>query len=155
MEEAEAIFKLFDSCWFELDILKEIPISLSKSEKEKASESKNPQDEEILHDVSPKPKLSRVESVHTRSMSDSMTNFNLDSFSPDSVLLPLPKNPRLQTILSGKEITDEAYPEVEIEEQRNVLEDKKMKKKKKKGGSKSLSDTKRVYGSGVCVLRGG
>ncbi|KAF7840346.1 uncharacterized protein G2W53_002644 [Senna tora] len=126
--EAEHVLRLYDSCWFEHQILKETPKSSSNFET-------NPHDQ--IKQDSPKPKLSRMESNHTRSMSDSMASLKLDSFSPDSVLLP---NSKLQTILSVKEVTD---PEKEIEIENPTQSTMGMatrRRRKKKGESKSLSD---------------
>ncbi|KAJ7947164.1 DUF1685 family protein [Quillaja saponaria] len=120
--EADEVMKLFDSCWFELEILKKRPVSLKSS-----SFSANP-DHEIQEKPS-KPELSRIQTIHIRSMSDqfdSMTSFKYDSLSPDTVLF----TSKLQTILSGKEVT-----EIESPKQRNlkieVLPKKNTQSKKK------------------------
>ncbi|CAL0334711.1 unnamed protein product [Lupinus luteus] len=133
--EAEAIMKLFDSYWFGLPNLKEHP-RLSTS----TNSHENLYDHQIIEEPS-EPKLSRTQSVHTRSMSDqlsSMTCFKDDSFSPDSVLF----SPKLQTILSGKDVTD-IVAENQAQVQSEVfLPNKKNTtiKGRKKRESKSLSD---------------
>ncbi|OIW00516.1 hypothetical protein TanjilG_24246 [Lupinus angustifolius] len=90
------------------------------------------------------PKLARIQTNHSRSNSDqSLTSFKHghDSLSPTSVLLP--SHQKLQTILSGKEVTD-SEPENSASEK--VLSAKKNKnitrgsERKKIRGSKSLSD---------------
>ncbi|XP_028785097.1 uncharacterized protein LOC114741003 isoform X2 [Neltuma alba] len=138
--EAEDLLKLYDSCWFEVEILKEIPNSIKST-----SSEENPEDqiEEKQIPDSPRPKLSRIETIHTRSMSDSLTSFKFGSFSPDTVLLAPSK---LQTILSGKEATDRD-PEIEPPKQMTLhVEDLPSKKKRdirrrmNKKERKSLSD---------------
>ncbi|OIW14068.1 hypothetical protein TanjilG_11413 [Lupinus angustifolius] len=133
--EAEGILKLFDSYWFGLQNLKE-HLSLSKT----TNSHENSDDHQIIAEPL-EPKLSTIQSSHTRSMSDqlsSMTCFKDDSFSPDSVLF----SPKLQTILSGKDVTDivaENQAQVQIEV---LLHNKKNTtfKGRKKRESKSLSD---------------
>ncbi|KAJ7947150.1 DUF1685 family protein [Quillaja saponaria] len=86
-----------------------------------------------------KPELSRIQTIHIRSMSDqfdSMTSFKYDSLSPDTVLF----TSKLQTILSGKEVT-----EIESPKQRNLKIEVLPKKntqsrRKKRSESKSLTD---------------
>ncbi|XP_028755745.1 uncharacterized protein LOC114715119 [Neltuma alba] len=135
--EAEDLLKLYDSCWFEVEILKETPKSIKST-----SSEENPEDqiEEKQIPDSPRPKLSRIETIHTRSMSDSLTSFKFGSFSPDTVLLAPSK---LQTILSGKEATD-TDPEIEPPKQMTLhVEDKKkrdIRRRMNKKERKSLSD---------------
>jgi len=100
--DVEQVTKLFDSCWFELEILNKVsnPSNLSSFEA-------NP-DHQIKEEPS-KPDISRVPTLHTRSMSDqlsSKTSFNSAALSPVLVLLPA----KLHTIHSGKEVT-ESEPE--------------------------------------------
>lgn len=98
--EAKEIIELFDSCWFEMEIFKKQPC-LSKS----SSCCANPDHQN--QEKAPQPDISRLPTIITRSMSDQMcskTSFGSGySLSPDSVLL----TPKLHTILSGKEVTDE------------------------------------------------
>ncbi|KAL2343274.1 hypothetical protein Fmac_004559 [Flemingia macrophylla] len=130
--EPEAVFKLFDSFWFEVNTLKK-----NSSPHTSFTCSSENLDCEMKQE---EPKLPLIRTSHTRSMSDqSMTtsSFNHESLSPDSVLL-LP--PKLQTILSGKEVTDS-----EPESHDEVLRPKKNKKisshgARKRRESKSLSD---------------
>ncbi|KAK7359193.1 hypothetical protein VNO77_01143 [Canavalia gladiata] len=130
--EAEALLKVFDSCWFELNILKKNSISDTSI----ASCVENL--DYRIKEESPEPKLTRIQTSHTRSMSDqsiTTTSFNHDSLSPDSVL-----HSKLQTILSGKEVTD-----TEAENLTQVMSPKKKNKTsgngmRQKRESKSLSD---------------
>ncbi|CAJ1938683.1 unnamed protein product [Sphenostylis stenocarpa] len=140
--ETEAVLNLFDSCWFEVNILKE---NLS-SDGTITSDVKNlnfeEEEEEELG-----PKLPLIRTSHTRSMSDqsmTSTRFNHDSLSPDSVLL-LP--PKLQTILSGKEVTDsEPESPTQVRHHEVLCPEKKKSCKisgngtRKRRESKSLSD---------------
>ncbi|TKY60060.1 hypothetical protein E2542_SST17155 [Spatholobus suberectus] len=135
--EPEAALNLFDSRWFEVNILKknsspDTPITSSI--------------ENLDYEIKEEPKLPRIRTSHTRSMSDqSMTtkSFNHDSLSPDSVLLP----PKLQTILSGKEATD-SEPENPTQIRHDEVLSMSPKKNKKissngtgkRRESKSLSD---------------
>ncbi|KAI4298164.1 hypothetical protein L6164_031756 [Bauhinia variegata] len=127
--EPDEVLKLFEFCWFALKILQESP---------KASNSAanpNLQNEQ----ESSKPKLSRIQTNHARSMSDQLSStasFKDDCFSPDSVL----SQPKLQTFLSGKEVTD---PEAESESliHTELLPKKNIaSRRRKKGESKSLSE---------------
>ncbi|KAK7318835.1 hypothetical protein RJT34_03542 [Clitoria ternatea] len=141
--EHEAVFNLFDSFWFELNIFKKnstFDTSIKSSAENLDYHEIQQQEEESLEE----PKLPRIQTSHTISMSDqSMTSFNNDSLSPDSVLL----HPKLQTILSGKEVTDSEYAEntTPIRHERDVLLLPKKKQNNiimtKKGREcKSLSD---------------
>jgi len=101
--ETKAVLNLFDSCWFAVNILKKNSspdTSITSGIQNLDYEKKEEEEEEL------EPKLPLIRTSHTRSMSDqsmTSTRFNHDSLSPDSVLLHQPK---LQTILSGKEVTD-------------------------------------------------
>ncbi|OMO65451.1 hypothetical protein COLO4_31249 [Corchorus olitorius] len=128
MEPGE-FMKLFDLCWFEMEILNK---RISPSTSTSFESSPDLQDEES----SSKPEFLRTTTLHTRSMSDQLnisTSFlGSDSFSPDSVLHP----PKLHKIISGKEITEE-----ELQEEEEEAPKKKVKNtRRKKGFSKSLSD---------------
>ncbi|KAJ1426148.1 hypothetical protein SESBI_10534 [Sesbania bispinosa] len=129
----EAVLKLFDSFWLELNVLKENSNSSTSSVENIDYEIK---------ESSELPKLTRIRTNHTRSMSDqSMTSsFNHNSHSPDSVLLPS----KLQTILSGKEATDsEAETPAEVKHEDEVLLPKQKNitsSGRRKRESKSLSD---------------
>ncbi|KAK7247191.1 hypothetical protein RIF29_42068 [Crotalaria pallida] len=159
MESYEAVFKHFDSFWFELNIFNKTSTSTSTSSKSISTCSiDNLVEHQIKEDVTSlleaPPKLARIQTNHTRSNSDqSLTTFkhnnnvhHHDSLSPDSVLLLDPSHQKLQTILSGKEvITDSSEPEFsemllaamspkEKKKKKNVITRKKIR------GSKSLSD---------------
>ncbi|KAK7245543.1 hypothetical protein RIF29_40389 [Crotalaria pallida] len=132
--EAEAVLNLFDSCWFGLQTLKEQPSSSTSTNSHENSDH-------VINEEPSQPKLSTtIQTTHTRSMSDqlsSMTCFKDDDFSRDSAFF----SPKLQTILSGKDVTD-----IETEKQAKVqlevlLPNKKISMKgRKKRESKSLSD---------------
>ncbi|KAE7995881.1 hypothetical protein FH972_000644 [Carpinus fangiana] len=128
--DVEQVMKLFDSCWFELEILKKVSNPSNSS-----SFEANP-DHQIQEEPS-KPEISRVPTLHTRSMSDqlsSKTSFNSAALSPVSVLLPA----KLHTIHSGKEAT-ESEPE-QPKPTDFLVSSKKKKMRKERGESKSLSD---------------
>ncbi|KAK7412477.1 hypothetical protein VNO78_03941 [Psophocarpus tetragonolobus] len=122
--DAEEVLKIFDSFWFGHQNLKENTNSLAPTSSHENSDQ--------IREEPSKPMLLRIQSGHSRSMSDqlsSMTCFKNDSLSPDSVF-----SPKLQTILSGKDVTDS-----EAQVQHEVLLPKKREKRKKRQ-SKSLSD---------------
>ncbi|KAK7306505.1 hypothetical protein VNO77_44452 [Canavalia gladiata] len=131
MMEAEAVLDLFDSCWFGNQNLKEHPSSST------STNSHENLDHEIKEEPS-EPMFSHIQSNHSRSMSDhlsSMTCFNHDSLSPDSVLF----SPKLQTILSGKDVTDtESQFQHQVLPKKNIITSKGNRRKKRQ--SKSLSD---------------
>ncbi|KAI9071021.1 hypothetical protein K1719_047020 [Acacia pycnantha] len=133
--EAEEVLNLYDSCWFELEILKE------NSSYCKTSSSLSNPDHKMEQDSS-KTKLSRIKTKHTRSQSDqlnSITSFKYDdSVSPDSVLLQAD----LQTILSRKEVTDPQVEEEKTQENLGVSPSNKKiaRRGSKKRENKSLSD---------------
>ncbi|XP_061342760.1 uncharacterized protein LOC133288933 [Gastrolobium bilobum] len=131
--EAEAVLKLFDSCWFGLQNLKEHSSSLTST-----SSHENP--DHKIEEGQSEPVLLSIQTSHTRSMSDqlsSMTCFKHDSLSPDSVFF----SPKLQTVLSGKEVT-ETEAEKQAQVQLEVLLPKKniTTRERRKRESKSLSD---------------
>jgi hypothetical protein len=135
--EHESFFNLFNSLWFELNIF---------NNKNSTSSITSTTSEENLKDCQKnetsleQPKLKRIRTVHNRSMSDqSIKNFNNDSLSPDSVLI----SSKLQTILSGKEVTD--TEDENIVQTQTLLPKKNNnnninKNVKKRRESKSLSD---------------
>jgi hypothetical protein len=126
--DAEEVMKLFDSCWFEPEILKKLP-NRSNSSICKA----NPDHQ--IEDKPSKTKISRIPTLHTRSMSDqlsSKTSFNSGALSPDSVLL----TGKLHTVHSGKEMTELSEKPKPADFQ--VSSRKKIRRGK--GESKSLSD---------------
>ncbi|CAL0325009.1 unnamed protein product [Lupinus luteus] len=141
--EPIAVLNLFDSFWFELNILNKTSTLISTSLISKLTSSLENQDHQMKEESLSEPKLARIQTSHTRSNSDqSLTSFKhgYDSLSPNSVL---PSHQKLQTILSGKEVTD-SEPENSASEK--VLSAKKNKnitrgsERKKISGSKSLSD---------------
>ncbi|KAG5025213.1 uncharacterized protein LOC114423061 [Glycine soja] len=140
--DAEAVLNLFDSCWFEVNILR------TNSSPHTSITSYTENLDHVLKEEK-EPKLPLIRTSHTRSMSDQLsmttTSFNQDSLSPDSVLL---LHPKLQTILSGKEATDsepDENPRTQVRPHPEVLCPKKNKKisssrTRKRRESKSLSD---------------
>ncbi|MED6216438.1 hypothetical protein PIB30_007782 [Stylosanthes scabra] len=145
METEAAVLNLFDSCWFELNVLmKTSTITPSKATSSFAENLNHKEEEERLESAS---KLARIQTSthHSRSMSDQSmeaTSFKHESMSPDSVLMI---HSKLQTILSGKEATDsEEEPHQKPSHEAAVLSPKEniimMKKNNKKRETKSLSD---------------
>ncbi|XP_075665624.1 uncharacterized protein LOC142635328 [Castanea sativa] len=131
--KAEEVMKLLDYCWFEGQIFTKQP-NLSKP----SSFEANPDNE--IQEKPSEPEISCISTLHTRSMSDhlsSKTSFGYGSLSPNSVLLI----PKLDTILSGKEVTESETPKQRDFE---VLSSKKKVKRsasrRKSVESKSLSD---------------
>ncbi|KAK7400178.1 hypothetical protein VNO78_11378 [Psophocarpus tetragonolobus] len=130
--EPETVLNLLDSCWFKVNILKENSIldtSIACSIENFDYEVKEEE-----------PKLPLIRTSHTRSMSDlsmTTTSFNHDSLSPDSVLL----SSKLQTILSGKEVTD-SEPEnpTEIRPYEVLCPKNQSNGTRRRRESKSLSD---------------
>lgn len=128
--DAEEVLKLFDSCWFQLEIFKLQPSPWSCQANA---------DQEILEEPS-KPVISGSQTMHSRSMSDqlsSLTSFNPGSFSPDTVLVP-----KLQTILSEKEITEGDEDSTGTKSGRALPKRAALAggRRRKKGVSKSLSE---------------
>ncbi|GAU39883.1 hypothetical protein TSUD_69310 [Trifolium subterraneum] len=134
--EHESFFNLFDSLWFQLNIFNNNSTSSITSTTTSEDNLKDSQKNET---PSEQPKLTRIRTVHNRSMSDqSITNFNHDSLSPDSVLI----SSKLETILSGKEVTDTedenlVQTQTLLHKNNNSNINKVVKKRR---GSKSLSD---------------
>ncbi|XP_004485927.1 uncharacterized protein [Cicer arietinum] len=132
--EAEEILKLFDILWFGLQNLKEhsCTSTLTNSHENQYHQIEGSSEKSMLY--------SR-KTNHTRSMSDqlsSMTSFKNDSYSPNSVLFDQPK---LQTIHSGKDVTNYTETENQTPEQLHVLSKKNMTRSgRRKRESKSLSD---------------
>ncbi|PON87252.1 hypothetical protein TorRG33x02_168880 [Trema orientale] len=137
--EAEKVLKLYDSCWFELEIFKtQQPFSPNSS-----TISVSEPDQDQNQDSSAKPEMLPPSNRHNRSMSDQLntnTSFTSGSLSPDS--------PKLLTILSGKEITEFEGPDKQsslnqFEEgpKKKVVNGGRRRSRRRKGGeSKSLSD---------------
>ncbi|XP_020232361.1 uncharacterized protein LOC109812735 [Cajanus cajan] len=127
MMDAEEVLKLFDSCWFGIQYLKEYTSFSAPTSSHENSDHQIKEPSE--------PMLLRIQSSHSRSMSDhlsSMTCFKDDSLSPDSVF-----SPKLHTILSGKDVIDtEAQVQHEVLPKKNIT----RRERKKKRQSKSLSD---------------
>ncbi|XP_022714582.1 uncharacterized protein LOC111274230 [Durio zibethinus] len=128
------IMKLYDSCWFEMEIFK-----TQKSPSTSASFEPNPDYQ--IEENSSKPDFTRTSTLHTRSMSDQSTLISTsfigsDSFSPDSVL----HSPKLHKIISGKEITEEELQETIQESPNKKVVASRRITRRKKGTTKSLSD---------------
>ncbi|XP_061356430.1 uncharacterized protein LOC133300856 [Gastrolobium bilobum] len=116
--EHEVVMKLFDSCWFELEIL------INNNSRSSMSTSTTENLNHPIKEEPSEPKLTPIKITNTRSMSDqSMTSFDYNYLSPDSVLLPT----KLQTNLSGKEVTDsEAENPAEMIHHEVLLPEKKI-----------------------------
>ncbi|XP_027338959.1 uncharacterized protein LOC113852787 [Abrus precatorius] len=131
MMNAEEILKLFDSYWFGHQNLKE-----HQSSSTSVSTISHENSDHQMKEEPSEPMLSRIQSSHSRSMSDhlsSMTCFKHHCLSPDSVLF----SPKLQTILSGKDVTDtQAQVQHEVLRKKNITGNGRRKKRQ----SKSLSD---------------
>ncbi|XVF87297.1 hypothetical protein PTKIN_Ptkin18bG0108300 [Pterospermum kingtungense] len=127
---SEEILKLFDSCWFEMEII------FRRYKSPSTSTSFEPNSDLQIEENSPKPEFTRTPTLHTRSMSDQLsltTSFiGPDSFSPDSVL----HSPKLHKIISGKEITEEELQKTP----EKVVPSTRINARRKRGLSKSLSD---------------
>ncbi|KAF8409084.1 hypothetical protein HHK36_005157 [Tetracentron sinense] len=128
--DAEELLKLFDFYWFHHEIFTKNRSSLI-SETDPVHQ---------IHQELEEPKIFRLPSLHTRSLSDPMlsskTSFSSESISPNSVL----HTPRLQTILSGKEVrevTDQTDKQEEIE---IPLKKVMMGMRRKNSSSKSFSE---------------
>ncbi|RVW85896.1 hypothetical protein CK203_035359 [Vitis vinifera] len=126
---AAEVLGLFDFYWFQHLIFRNEP-------------SPPPPATDPDHEPLQESKLSRLPTLHVRSRSDqflsSKGSFTPDSLSPDSVL----QAPKLQTVMSGKEVGEEFDDAPKKEErQRPVLDQRKVYGgRKRKGSSKSLSD---------------
>ncbi|KAJ4703692.1 DUF1685 family protein [Melia azedarach] len=132
--DPEKIVELFDSCWFEMEILKKQSRTSSYSNSEANPDHQN-------EEKQAKPEISRIPTRHNRSMSAQMsseTSFNSFSLSPDSIL----STPKIQTILSGKEITEvEDQPtQAHVEDHVSKKTAARTRRRKRNSESKSLSD---------------
>lgn len=129
------IINLFDLYWFNLEIFNKSSLSSISSNFE--TNQYQEIQENPLKDSDPM--ISRLPSILVRSKSDqisSTASFLSDSNSPNSVLF----TPHLQTILSGKESTQEESKQ--LEEHKPVIKtsNKGIRGRKKMGSSKSLSE---------------
>ncbi|KAI3838958.1 hypothetical protein MKX03_031056 [Papaver bracteatum] len=141
--DAEDVLTLLDHCWFNLEIITKKPtVNHSKAPISPLQTQTEPQ----------KPEISRVPSRHIRSHSDQFTSklnpVITDFDSPKSVLL----SHRLQTILSGKRVSEEEEEEIEepqfivdinnnnTKKKKNMMMGMGMRRRKNRGSSKSLSD---------------
>ncbi|XP_050221073.1 uncharacterized protein LOC126671347 [Mercurialis annua] len=130
--EAQEFMELFDSYWFEAEIFKK---QLNSSKSSDFDENQAHQ----LQETPQKPEIYRAPSILSRSMSDiveTKTSFTSGfSLSPDSVL----HSEKLQTILSGKEISEqEEGVESSVAEFRTEPV-KKSRNYRRKFGRKTLS----------------
>ncbi|KAL8090864.1 uncharacterized protein LOC141696492 [Apium graveolens] len=133
--DADYFISLFDSCWFG-----------HKSFIKHSTISNIPEESLSIHHMiqedSTEPMLLKQPSILIRSKSDqlnNMTSYSSDHCSsPNSVLLA----PHLQTILSGKEVNDEALQEKQLNLTDNGVHAKLSKnvRRKMRSTSKSLSD---------------
>ncbi|OIW19247.1 hypothetical protein TanjilG_20372 [Lupinus angustifolius] len=130
--ESVAVLNLIDSFWFEHNIFNKTStssISIPTSSSENVDHKKQ---EESSSELKP----ARIQINHTRCNSDQSLTSLKDGYYPVSPVSVLPFQ-KLQTILSGKEVTDS-------EPEKDVLLSAPPKKKKftrrKRSGSKSLSD---------------
>ncbi|OVA15177.1 Protein of unknown function DUF1685 [Macleaya cordata] len=124
--DAEELLNLFDSYWFYNEILINPPLIPSFLTNTVLQIPNKPL----------KPEISRLQTSLLRSVSDdltSQTSFSSDSVSPNSVL-----RPKLKTINSGKEDSEENPKQERVERPSNKdLRGRRMKKMK---SNKSLSD---------------
>ncbi|GAV57599.1 DUF1685 domain-containing protein [Cephalotus follicularis] len=132
--EAQKVMQLFDSCWFELEIFKKQPRSSKSTTFE-------PNPDHRIQEEKPETEIRRILTHHRRSMSDiitSKTSFMSGSLSPDSVLL----SPKLHTILSGKEITEEGITQAQAQEshEKRATSRSNNRNKSSISSTKSLSD---------------
>ncbi|GMY37489.1 hypothetical protein FCV25MIE_32953 [Fagus crenata] len=128
----EEVMKLFDSCWSERQIFTKQPNPSKPSSFEANPDSK-------IQEKPSKPELLRIPTLHTRSMSDqlsSKTSFASDSLSPKSVLLA----PKLDTILSGKEVKESKNPKQRAFELSSKKKFTRSMRKIGESKTKSLSD---------------
>ncbi|KAF5736255.1 hypothetical protein HS088_TW14G00393 [Tripterygium wilfordii] len=139
--DAGQVIELYDSSWFEKQIFSKLPVLPSSSNLGSIPDQENQEE-------TPKYEISRTPSLHRRSvshdqLSTSLTSFNSGSFSPDSII----RAPKLNTILSGKAITEEDYKSAATQRLHIQVGSPHKKKKndystsrRNKGTSKSLSD---------------
>lgn len=149
---AEEVLSLLDSYWFEQDIFS-IKSSSSPSKTQEIDEITANPCPKISEEIQESEEFSRLPTIRVRSLSDqqlldSKSSFSLsDSFSPSSVLT-INSKLQLQTILSGKEVTEfgeeeKAVKKKEVDHQEEVVVPRKRKlqsERKRKKMSKSLSD---------------
>ncbi|KAI6705432.1 hypothetical protein NL676_008394 [Syzygium grande] len=87
MEEAEAVMKIIDRCWFELEIFTKRPATSPSST---SGSDPGQESTELPKNESPSLHVSWTPSILMRSMSDQIsiipTSFQSSSLSPDSVL---------------------------------------------------------------------
>ncbi|XP_042492275.1 uncharacterized protein LOC122071879 [Macadamia integrifolia] len=126
--DAEEMLQLFDSCWWFGD-------EISTEKQPSASPATDPVHE--IQSKTPKPAISRLPTLLVRSRSDDLSfqrSFKSDSPSPKSVILV----PKLQPILSGKEVVEVAESNTK---QENIEKPVKRKRDLRwRSSSKSLSD---------------
>ncbi|KAI6673152.1 hypothetical protein NL676_001058 [Syzygium grande] len=148
---AEQVFELFDSFWFHCAIFGD---KSSSSATRPSHEGRGDEDDDDHDRLLLETKLSRAPTIHVRSMSDQFLGgrgLGSHPFSPNSVLLAA-ATPKLQTILSGKEVSDfegedeTTKSEGEAEESRSQPGRSKKSenvgrfRKKRSKSSKSLSE---------------
>lgn len=156
---AEHVLELFDSFWFHYAVFSNKPASPPPPPPPSSSSAMKPpsheargyeEDDRLLLET----KLSRPPTLRVRSMSDQFLGgpgLDSDPFSPNSVLLA--STPKLQTILSGKEVSDfegeqaTTKSEEEIEESQSQPgsgkkseSTRRRTKKKRNKSSMSLSE---------------
>ncbi|XP_052207894.1 uncharacterized protein LOC127811767 [Diospyros lotus] len=142
MAAAEEVLNLFDVYWFEFGIFSAKPEPSSSSSPSSSTFGlKYPVAE--IHEKVEEPKLSRLQTLHVRSLSDHCLSSRDSSNSPDSVL----QMPKLQTILSGKQVEDFSGPRSTAiggggeEESKNRVNGRRRRKRRTtKGSSRSLSE---------------
>ncbi|OWM78728.1 hypothetical protein CDL15_Pgr002899 [Punica granatum] len=147
-EQEDFLLELFDSYWFQHTVFVG---KRPAAERPTGADSEPKRLDESHEELIQKSELSRVNTLHVRSMSDHF--LEVESGLTDSDSLASPKSvlaaPKLQTILSGEEVTEFPAGDV-VKETEQVLPKKEQslierrrrrnKKKKKKGNSKSLSE---------------
>ncbi|XP_021602498.1 uncharacterized protein LOC110607652 [Manihot esculenta] len=131
--EAKEFIGLFDSCWFEMEILKNQSRLLKSSDADANPVHQNQEE-------ASKPELYRVPTIISRSMSDQLwpkASFGSGlSLSPDSVL----PTSKLQTILSDMEIEEEGIQTQRPYVQESHTRKTRSRRPEKKTLSKSLSE---------------
>ncbi|KAI6705429.1 hypothetical protein NL676_008391 [Syzygium grande] len=142
MEEAEAVMKIIDRCWFELEIFKKRPDTSPSS-----TSGSDPGQEsiEIPENESPCIHISRIPSILVRSMSDQTslipTSFQSSSLSPDSVLRTTP----MHSMIYEEEVIKEEEEGFNSNDQRSSEFSRRKKgemgrRAKSRALSKSLSE---------------
>lgn len=139
------LLDLFDCYWFQHTVFvgrRRTPEEPIRADPER--ESLDESHKELIQ----KSELSRVNTLHMRSMSDPSLEVELGLTDSDSAASPrsVVTIPRLQTILSGKEVKEFSGGET-VEETKEVpkkanrlIERRRRSMKKKEGNSKSLSE---------------